>query len=81
MASTDKGAGGGGAGPLILSERDGRCQVITLNRPDKLNAINEQMAVELMAALDAAEADREVLAVVIQGNERLRPGAEVLISP
>ena len=68
MASTDKSPAEGGG--LILSERQGRAQVITLNRPDKLNAINEAMAAELSAALDAAEGEREVLAVIIQGNER-----------
>ena len=59
-----------GDASLVLSERQGSALVITLNRPDKLNAINEQMAVELSAALDAAEGDREILAVIIQGNER-----------
>ena len=60
----------GSEGPLVLSEKQGSAQVITLNRPDKLNAINEQMAAELSAALDAAEADRDVIAVILQGNER-----------
>ena len=57
-------------GPLVLTERQGSALVITLNRPDKLNAINEALATQMSEALDAAEADREVLAVVLQGNER-----------
>lgn len=62
--------GKSGEEKLVLSERDGRAVVITLNRPDKLNAINESMGVQLMAALDAAEGDREALAVILQGNEK-----------
>ena len=54
----------------LLSSRDGRAQVLTLNRPDKLNALNEDMSEAIMAALDAAEADREVIAVIFQGNEK-----------
>src|SRR5262245_28041043 len=69
MTTKDK-APAAGAAQLVLSERDGRAQIITLNRPDKLNAINEAMATELVAALDAVEGDREVLAVILQGNER-----------
>lgn len=61
MAETEK---------LVLSAREGRAAIITLNRPDKLNAINEAMAGQLMEALDAAEGDRDVLAVILQGNEK-----------
>ncbi len=67
----DKTAAGGAVGETpVLSERQGAALVVTLNRPDKLNAINEALASELMAALDGAESDREILAVIIQGNER-----------
>jgi enoyl-CoA hydratase/carnithine racemase len=58
-----------GAAP-ILTEQQGAALVITLNRPDKLNALNEDMSTALMEALDQAEASREVLAVIIQGNEK-----------
>ncbi len=43
---------------------------ITLDRPEVLNAINEQMAAEVIDAMAAAEMDRRVLAVILQGNER-----------
>jgi enoyl-CoA hydratase/carnithine racemase len=59
-----------GSEALVLTERQGSALIITLNRPDKLNAINEKLAAQLSEALDAAEADREVLAVILQGNER-----------
>jgi len=70
MSDSKKPAGSEGQAALVLSERQGSAQVITLNRPDKLNAINEALAVQLSEALDAAEADRDVLAVILQGNER-----------
>ena len=66
---TDKNKSDGAAG-LVLASREGHAAVITLNRPDKLNAINEAMAADVMAELDKAEADRDVIAVIIQGGEK-----------
>jgi enoyl-CoA hydratase/carnithine racemase len=43
---------------------------ITLNRPDRLNAFTSQMAVELLKALDAADADDEVRVVIVTGAGR-----------
>ena len=40
---------------------------ITLNRPDMLNAFSVEMAHELPAALDAADADDAVRAVIVTG--------------
>lgn len=58
------------AEPLVLSERHGSVALLTLNRPDKLNAINVPMIGALDAALDAAEADESVRAIVVAGNGR-----------
>jgi len=58
------------AEPLVLAERRGSVALLTLNRPDKLNAINEPMIGALDAALDAAEADESVRAIVVAGNGR-----------
>jgi enoyl-CoA hydratase len=55
---------------LVQSERRGAVALLTLNRPDKLNAINEAMIGALDAALDAAEADDAVRAIVVAGNGR-----------
>ena len=55
---------------LVLSERRGAVALLTLNRPDKLNAINEPMIEALDAALDAAEADDAVRAIVVAGSGR-----------
>ncbi len=55
---------------LVLSERRGSVVLLTLNRPDKLNAINEPMIGALDAALDEAEADETVRAIVVTGAGR-----------
>jgi len=51
---------------IIYEKRDGICW-ITLNRPDKLNAMNDAMLEELDAAFATAEPDLEVKVVVIKG--------------
>ena len=51
----------------ILVERDGRVAVITINRPDKLNALSQQVRDEVLAALGEIENDDGVGAVVITG--------------
>jgi enoyl-CoA hydratase len=56
--------------PLVRSERRGAVALLTLDRPDKLNAINAAMIAALDAALDAAEADDAVRAIVVAGAGR-----------
>ena len=51
----------------VLVAREGRVAILTINRPDKLNALNEEVRVELLAALAAIETDDSVGAVVITG--------------
>jgi len=52
--------------------------LIRLNRPQALNALNDQVANELTAALVAAEADAGVRAIVITGSERaFAAGADI----
>ena len=52
----------------ILTQPAGPALVITLNRPDKRNAISVQMMDEITAALKAGEADPTVRAVIITGG-------------
>ena len=52
----------------VLLQREGRVAVLTVNRPDKLNALNEEVRVELLAALAEIETDEAVGAVVITGS-------------
>lgn len=41
---------------------------VTLNRPDKRNALNDQLLIELLQAINAAEADGQVYVVVLRGS-------------
>lgn len=54
----------------VLSEIGGGVAVVTLNRPDKLNAFNEEMHLALRAALERAEADSSVRALLLTGAGR-----------
>jgi enoyl-CoA hydratase/carnithine racemase len=47
-----------------------RVLTITLNRPDKLNAFTERMCGEMIAAIDQADADDGVRAIVVTGAGR-----------
>ena len=51
----------------ILVEDDGGVATLTLNRPDKRNAFNNEMFLELRDALLAAETDSAIRAVIITG--------------
>jgi len=55
---------------LVLYERRGPSAWITLNRPEKLNAMTYALVDQLEAALDRAEADDEVRIVVVRGAGR-----------
>src|SRR5215467_6369006 len=52
------------------AETRGPVVTITLNRPETINAINPQMTAELHAALDQADADAEVRAIILTGAGR-----------
>jgi len=54
----------------ITLKRDGAVATITLNRPDALNAISQQMTAELHRALDEADADAQVRAIILTGAGR-----------
>jgi enoyl-CoA hydratase/carnithine racemase len=52
---------------IRLDVRD-RIAVLTLNRPDKRNAISDDMRSELIAALERVSADRAIRALVLTGE-------------
>lgn len=52
----------------LLREVEGGVAVLTLNRPDKLNAIDYPLIDALEAALDEAEADPSVRGVILTGS-------------
>lgn len=49
---------------------EGRIATITLNRPERLNAIDEYMPSEIRSAVETAQADRKVHVVVVTGAGR-----------
>ncbi|WP_085240403.1 crotonase/enoyl-CoA hydratase family protein [Mycobacterium europaeum] len=53
--------------PAVLVERRGNVMVITINRPEARNAVNGAVSVGVGDALDEAQHDPEVRAVVITG--------------
>ncbi len=50
--------------PVLLVEREGRIARLTLNRPDKANALDATLVEALLAAVDAAHADGTSLLVL-----------------
>jgi 2-(1,2-epoxy-1,2-dihydrophenyl)acetyl-CoA isomerase len=54
----------------ILVERRPGYRVVTLNRPDRLNAFNDAMHLELRKAVEEIEADRSCRALMINGSGR-----------
>ena len=75
---------------ILVERRDGY-RVVTLNRPDRLNAFNEAMHLALRQAIDEAQADATCRALLITGagrgfcagqdlNDRLaKPGETVVL--
>jgi len=62
----------------ILTETRGRVGLITLNRPQAMNALNRMLLSELVSALTAFDADEAVGAMVITGSERaFAAGADI----
>jgi enoyl-CoA hydratase len=56
--------------PRVLYEKDGRIARITLNRPEVLNAIDDELPVELEVAVERANADAGVHVIVLSGAGR-----------
>jgi enoyl-CoA hydratase len=53
--------------PELLTEDRGPIQVLTMNRPEKRNALNNALTEQLLQALRAADADEEVNCVILTG--------------
>jgi 2-(1,2-epoxy-1,2-dihydrophenyl)acetyl-CoA isomerase len=52
----------------ILTETSGSVAIIRLNRPEKFNSFNREMALALQAALDKAESDKSIRAILLSGE-------------
>ena len=62
----------------ILVETRGRVGMITLNRPQALNALNSQLMREVMDALEAFDKDDNIGATVLTGSEKVfAAGADI----
>jgi len=69
-AYIDAMKGGAVAFKTILFEKTNGTGCITLNRPDKSNAMNRDMIVEIGDALEKIERDDAIRALIITGNGR-----------
>jgi enoyl-CoA hydratase/carnithine racemase len=56
--------------PMLLVEQDGPLLILTLNRPERLNALNRALQASLEAQYRRAERDPEIRAVIITGMGR-----------
>src|ERR1700747_3375688 len=62
----------------ILVERRGAVGIVTLNRPQALNALNAALIAELGAAFDELESDPAIGAIVLAGKNRpFAAGADI----
>jgi enoyl-CoA hydratase len=55
----------------VLVERDGPVGVVTLNRPEALNALATPVVSDMVAALEAFDADDEIRAIVLTGGPKV----------
>ena len=63
---------------ILVEQRDGGVTLITLNRPQALNALNNQVLGELVAALQAFDADPSQGCAVLTGSEKaFAAGADI----
>jgi enoyl-CoA hydratase len=64
---------------FILVEKDSGVAFLTLNRPEKLNAMNRQLSAELHDAVKQMEADEEIGCIVITGagNRAFSAGGDI----
>ena len=62
----------------ILVDTEGAVGVITLNRPDAMNALNSELMDELTAAVDDFEADSAVSCILLTGSDKaFAAGADI----
>ena len=62
----------------LLVEKKGAVAIVTLNRPDALNALNKALMDELTLALDDCEADDGIHCIVLTGSQKaFAAGADI----
>ena len=55
---------------VLSTTIEGGVRIVTLNRPERLNAITPTLLDDLIAALDAANADPDIRAIILTGAGR-----------
>lgn len=64
----------------VLTEIRGRVGIVTLNRPQAMNAFNDTMLSELFDALETFDKDEQVGAMVVTGSEKsFAAGADIKV--
>lgn len=56
--------------PILLCEDTGGVRLLILNRPRQMNALSAALTADIIAAVDAADADDNIAVIVMAGNER-----------
>jgi len=64
----------------IIVELEDHVETITLNRPEVLNALNDQLLIELGDALSAAQQNDKVRCIILTGSEKaFAAGADITV--
>ena len=62
----------------VLTEREGAVGIVTLNRPQAMNALNAKLVDEAVEALSAFDADEAIGCMILTGSERaFAAGADI----
>jgi enoyl-CoA hydratase len=63
---------------LVLSERDGPVAVVTMNRPERLNALNDELIAGVVRELENGDRDDDLRCIVLAGGEKaFAAGADI----
>ncbi|NBW99282.1 enoyl-CoA hydratase/isomerase family protein, partial [bacterium] len=52
----------------VILKREGPIVIVTLNRPDKMNALNKEILEEFKKLLDVLETDRVARAIILTAS-------------
>lgn len=78
MTDIERERTGGGDGDGVRAERDGAVLVLVLDRPERRNALTDEVLATLAARAAAADTDPEVRCLVIEGGDEVfAAGADV----
>jgi enoyl-CoA hydratase len=63
---------------LVRTERDGAIGIVTIDRPDRLNALNQEVLAGVAAGLEELDADDEIRCLILAGGEQaFAAGADI----